>query len=105
VNTECKLLLLRHAFEDLAALRVEFKTDARNERSQRALARIGVVREGTRRRHLLLPDGRVRDSVYSSVIAEEWPDVRRLLEALRRPDPQPGRNRGGFPGVAARPRQ
>ena len=82
INTAAKLLLLSHAFEDLGAERVQFKTDARNQRSQRALERIGATREGVMRRHLSVRDGRLRDSVFYSVIAPEWPEVRRHLEAL-----------------------
>ena len=79
INTECKYLLLHHAFETWNLLRVQLKTDARNERSQHAIERIGGVREGTLRRHRILPDGFVRDSVYYSVIAEEWPSVKARL--------------------------
>lgn len=81
VNTEAKLLMLSHAFTVLRAARVEFKTDALNEWSRAALLRIGSVEEGTLRRHMLIETGRQRDSVYYSVIDEEWPRVRRLLEA------------------------
>ena len=84
VNTECKLLLLTHAFETLGAMRVEFKTDLRNERSQRALERIGGVREGVFRRHMLVRDGHVRDSVYYSIVDGGWPAVKaRLRERLK----------------------
>jgi RimJ/RimL family protein N-acetyltransferase len=82
VNTECKFLLLRHAFEALGFLRVQFKTDLRNERSQRALERIGAVREGVLRKVVRLPDGYQRSSVYYSVIDEEWPAVRARLTGL-----------------------
>lgn len=85
VNTECKLLLLRHAFETLGMIRVQLKTDGRNERSQRAIERLGAVREGVLRHHRIMPDGYLRDSVYYSILVEEWPAVRtRLEEALRR---------------------
>lgn len=85
VNSEAKLLLLSHAFESLGALRVEFKTDSRNAGSRRALAGIGAMEEGTLRRHMLVQDGDRRDSVYFSVIAEEWPEVRqRLHERVER---------------------
>ncbi len=88
VNTECKLLLLTHAFETHGALRVEFKTDARNQRSQNALARIGAQREGVLRQHILMPDGHRRDSVYYSIIDREWPAVQAALRAkLRTPGP------------------
>ena len=80
VNTETKLLLLGHAFDDLGYQRVALKTDGRNERSQAAIARIGAVREGVLRRHVRRPDGTMRDSVYYSVLAEEWPQVRARLE-------------------------
>lgn len=80
VNGEAKLLLLAHAFERLGALRVEFKTDSRNDASRRALLGIGATEEGTLRSHMDVHAGR-RDSVYFSVIAEEWPRVRRQLES------------------------
>jgi len=79
-NSEAKLLLLEHAFERLGALRVEFKTDSRNGRSRQALLGIGAVEEGTLRSHMDVHAGR-RDSVYFSVIAEDWPQVRRHIEA------------------------
>ncbi len=82
LNTETKLLLMRHAFDTLGAVRVQFKTDHRNEASQRALERLGATREGVLRCHRLRPDGTRRDSVYYSVIDREWPDVRRRLEWL-----------------------
>lgn len=81
-NTEAKFLLLQHAFEHLGAWRVELKTDARNERSQRAIERIGGVREGVFRRHMLTRDGHVRDSVYYSVTDQEWPGVRERLQGM-----------------------
>lgn len=85
VNTECKLLLLTHAFEQLGCLRVQFKADLRNERSQRAIERIGAVREGVLRDHMILPDGTVRSSVYYSILAREWPDVKqRLINYLKK---------------------
>ena len=81
-NTEQKRLLLAHAFERLGALRVQLKTDARNAKSQRAIERIGAVREGVLRAHMILPDGYMRDSVMYSITASEWPEVRRRLEEL-----------------------
>ena len=84
INTECKYLLLRHAFEDLGAVRVQLKTDVRNERSQRAIARIGAVREGVLRRHLTLGDGFVRDTVMFSITDAEWPATKERLEAMLR---------------------
>jgi N-acetyltransferase len=85
INTECKFLLLRHAFEELGCIRVQFKADERNERSLRAIERIGAVREGVLRDHLILADGTVRSSVYYSILAREWPGVRqRLIELMNR---------------------
>ena len=84
-NTEAKLLLLVHAFETLGAMRVEFKTDALNTASRAALARIGAVEEGTFRKHMLTASGRVRDSVYFSIVDTEWPAVKaRLTSKLTR---------------------
>ncbi|MFH1475233.1 MAG: GNAT family protein [Chloroflexota bacterium] len=80
-NTEAKLLMLEHAFERLAAMRVEFKTDARNVRSRAALAGIGGTFEGVFRRHLLMASGRVRDSAWYAVTDEDWPGVRDRLRA------------------------
>lgn len=85
VNTECKFLLLRHAFEELDCIRVQFKADQRNERSLRAIERIGAVREGVLRDHMILPDGTVRSSVYYSILAREWPEVKQdLIEKMNR---------------------
>jgi RimJ/RimL family protein N-acetyltransferase len=82
VNTECKHLLLRHAFEVWGCIRVQLKTDALNTRSQAAIERIGAVREGVLRNHMVLPSGRIRDSVVYSIIDSEWPDVKARLERL-----------------------
>jgi len=82
VNTESKYLLLRHAFEKLGCIRVQLKTDSRNERSQRAIERIGAQREGLLRNHMILPDGYYRHSVYYSVLDTEWPKVKKKLEAM-----------------------
>ena len=81
VNTECKYLLLRHAFETLGAIRVQLRTDLRNLRSQRAIERIGGVREGVFRQERIMWDGYLRDSVFYSVIDCEWPAVKARLEA------------------------
>lgn len=81
VNTEAKLLLLTHAFERLGAHRVEFKTDALNQKSRNAILRIGAVEEGTFRKHIITASGRVRDSVYYSIIDSEWPVVKARLES------------------------
>lgn len=84
-NTEAKLLQLAYAFDDLGATRVALKTDGRNLRSQAAIERIGGIREGVLRRHLRLPDGFIRDTVYYSILAEEWPAVKaRLAERIAR---------------------
>jgi len=85
VNTECKYLLLRHAFEMLGCIRVQLKTDLRNERSQRAIERIGAVKEGILRNHMILPDGRYRHSVFYSILDTEWDEVKkRLAEMMER---------------------
>jgi len=84
VNTEAKFLMLRHAFEALKANRVCFKTDARNDRSRKAIERIGAKQEGVLRKHMVAADGVLRDSVYFSVVAEEWPGVKVRLEKLMR---------------------
>jgi N-acetyltransferase len=84
INTECKYMLLRHAFEQLGAIRVQLKTDSRNTRSQRAIERIGATREGILRNHMIMPDGYYRASVYYSIIEEEWPRVRSQIETLLR---------------------
>jgi RimJ/RimL family protein N-acetyltransferase len=83
INTEAKLLLLSHAFERLGCVRVEFKTDLRNERSQQALERIGARKEGILRNHMMVQGNYVRDSVYFSIIESEWPRVKKRLENLR----------------------
>ncbi len=80
VNTECKYLLLRHAFEALGAIRVQFKTDSRNLTSQRAIERLGAVKEGVLRNHMILPNGYYRHSVYYSILDTEWATVKAYLE-------------------------
>jgi RimJ/RimL family protein N-acetyltransferase len=88
INTECKYLLLRYAFETLGCIRVEFKTDVLNERSRQAILRIGAKEEGIFRNHMVTPTGRVRDSVYFSIVDREWPAVKaRLEEMVQRPAP------------------
>jgi RimJ/RimL family protein N-acetyltransferase len=82
VNTECKYLLLHHAFEKLGCIRVQLKTDLRNERSQKAIERIGAVKEGVLRNHMILPDGYYRYSVYYSILETEWPQVKKRLEEM-----------------------
>jgi RimJ/RimL family protein N-acetyltransferase len=81
VNSEAKYLMMRHAFEAWGCIRVELKTDALNQKSRNAILRIGAKEEGTLRRHLLTWTGRVRDTVYFSILDSEWPEVRARLEA------------------------
>jgi RimJ/RimL family protein N-acetyltransferase len=81
VNTEAKLLLMTQLFDVLGALRVQYKTDLRNTQSQRALEGIGAVREGVLRRHMIVRDGFVRDSVYYGITDQDWPQVRERLMA------------------------
>jgi N-acetyltransferase len=82
VNTETKLLLLTHAFEVLGVNRVEFKTDVLNTKSRDALIRLGAVEEGIFRKHLVTASGRVRDTIYFSVIDTEWPAIKARLAAI-----------------------
>jgi N-acetyltransferase len=108
INTEAKLLMMEHAFERLGAVRVEFKTDARNEKSRRALLGIGATEEGIFRSHMIVQGGRLRDSAYYSVIAAEWPAVKcrlqeratRLGAAPWRPTDRCKRNRSRGPSTA-----
>lgn len=79
INTAAKLLLLQHAFETLGVMRVELKTDARNLRSQAAIERLGASREGLFRRHMIVQQGAVRDTVYFSILDLEWPDIKTNL--------------------------
>jgi len=83
VNTEAKYLMLRHAFEVWECMRVELKTDALNQKSRDAILRLGAKEEGTLRRHLITWTGRMRDTVYFSVLDSEWPEVKLKLEAYR----------------------
>lgn len=80
VNTEAKYLMLRHAFEEWECNRVEFITDVLNTQSRQAILRLGAKEEGVLRKHMIMRDGRVRDSVLYSVIRSEWPQVRSALE-------------------------
>ena len=80
VNTEAKYLMLRHAFETLSCIRVELKTDSLNQRSRNAIRRIGATEEGTLRQHMITWSGRLRDTVYFSILDSEWPRVKRDLE-------------------------
>lgn len=81
VNTECKYLLMKQAFEVLGCVRVWFKTDSRNLRSERAIEKLGAVKEGVLRNHMILPDGYIRDSVMYSILPREWPEVKQRLES------------------------
>lgn len=81
VNTEAKYLMLRHAFEKLGCVRVEFKTDALNERSRSAILRLGAKEEGTFRKHVITASGRVRDTVYFGIIDSEWAQIKENMEA------------------------
>ena len=81
-NSEAKYLMLRHAFETLGCVRVEFKTDSLNERSRAALLRIGAKEEGILRNHMITSSGRLRHSVYYSIIGSEWPAVKAHLEHI-----------------------
>jgi len=87
INTESKLLLLAHCFDVLDCVRVELKTDARNQNSQRAIARIGGKYEGVMRKHMLTRGGLHRDSVYYAIVDDDWPDVRARLEEMLAPKP------------------
>jgi RimJ/RimL family protein N-acetyltransferase len=80
VNTEAKYLLLKHAFETLGCMRVELKTDSLNERSRAAILRIGAREEGIFRNHIITARGRIRHTVYFSIIDSEWPAVKARLE-------------------------
>ncbi len=81
INTECKLLLLQHAFEQLGCTRVQLKTDLRNTRSQQAIERLGAVREAVLRNHMVMSDGYWRTTVMYSLLPDEWPPVRERLKA------------------------
>jgi RimJ/RimL family protein N-acetyltransferase len=87
INTEAKYLMLTHAFEKLGCVRVELKTDVLNTPSRKAMLRIGATEEGVLRKHFLVWDGRYRDSIYYSILDEEWPGVKQQLEKMliRRP--------------------
>lgn len=88
INTEAKYLLLEHAFESLGCLRVELKTDSLNARSRAAILRIGAQEEGIFRNHMITESGRIRHTVYFSIIDSEWPAVKARLEARLHPHPR-----------------
>ena len=81
-NTEAKYLLLKHAFETLGCIRVELKTDSLNERSRAAILRIGAREEGTFRNHMITASGRIRHTVYFSIVDSEWPGVKARLKTM-----------------------
>ncbi len=86
VNSAAKLLMLTHAFEVLGCIRVELKTDALNMKSRNAMLRLGCTEEGTFRNHMITDAGRIRDTVYFSILAEDWPPIReRLTSSLHQP--------------------
>ncbi len=86
LNTEAKLLMLTHAFEHMGCIRVELKTDVLNVRSRAAIQRLGAKEEGIFRHHMIMPEGRLRDTVYYSLLSEEWPAAKAgLVEKLARP--------------------
>lgn len=80
VNIECKYLLLKYAFEQLGCIRVQLKTDMRNIRSQKAIEKLGAIKEGTLRNHMITPEGIIRHSVFYSILDSEWDDVKNRLE-------------------------
>ena len=80
-NTEAKYLMLKHAFEVWRCARVELKTDALNQKSRNAILRLGATEEGTLRRHVITWTGRIRDSVYFSILDSEWPEVKQRLQS------------------------
>ncbi|NUO87375.1 MAG: GNAT family N-acetyltransferase, partial [Cupriavidus sp.] len=86
LNTECKLMLLGHAFDHLDCIAVEFRTHWMNQQSRAAIARLGARQDGVLRNHMRMPDGTLRDTVVFSIIASEWPAVRQHLQfQLERP--------------------
>lgn len=90
VNPECKHLLLKHAFEDWGAVRIQFGTDVKNTHSRRAILKLGAKFEGTLRNHGIRPNGSVRDAVLYSIIANEWPKVKsKLLSRIQSFEPKP----------------
>ena len=84
VNTECKFLLLRHSFEQMQMKRVELRTDERNDRSRKAIARLGAVQEGILRREKKISGGYIRNTVIFSILDDEWPQVKKRLQEMLR---------------------
>ncbi|WP_028552800.1 GNAT family N-acetyltransferase [Paenibacillus sp. UNC451MF] len=81
INTECKYLLLKHCFETMGTVRVQFCADKRNVRSNQAIQRLGAVKEGELRRHRILNDGYIRDTCVYSIVDQEWPQIKLRLES------------------------
>ena len=79
INKACKFLLLQYAFEQLGCIRVELKTDFNNQQSRKAIAKLGAKEEGVLRQHMIMPGGRVRDTVYFSILKEEWPSIKQNI--------------------------
>jgi RimJ/RimL family protein N-acetyltransferase len=85
VNTHAKYLMLRHAFEALGCIAVEFRTHVRNDQSRTAIERLGAKQDGILRSHMIMPDGHIRDTVVYSIVRSEWPAVKRILEGRLSP--------------------
>jgi RimJ/RimL family protein N-acetyltransferase len=103
VNTEAKYLLLRHAFDTLGCMRVELKTDSLNEKSRAAIQRVGAKEEGIFRNHMITASGRIRHTVYYSIVEVEWPGVRARLEQKMAAQPGALPNEDGHPSKSAKP--
>jgi N-acetyltransferase len=103
VNTEAKYLLLRHAFDTLGCMRVELKTDSLNERSRAAIQRIGAKEEGIFRNHMITASGRIRHTVYYSIVEAEWPGVRARLEQKTAAYSGIASSENGDPSQSAKP--
>jgi RimJ/RimL family protein N-acetyltransferase len=103
VNTEAKYLLLRHAFETLGCMRVELKTDSLNEKSRAAIQRIGAKEEGVFRNHMISAGGRIRHTVYYSIVEAEWPGVRARLEQKMTAQPGVFPSEDGHPSKPTKP--
>ena len=103
INTEAKYLMLRHAFDALGCLRVELKTDSLNEKSRAAILSIGAKEEGIFRNHMVMSTGRIRHSVYYSIVEAEWPGVRARLEQKMAAHPGAAPNEDGDPSRPTKP--
>ena len=103
INTEAKYLMLHHAFEALGCMRVELKTDSLNEKSRAAILRIGAKEEGIFRNHMVMSTGRIRHSVYYSIVEAEWPGVRARLEQKMAARPEAAPTKDGDSSRPAKP--